>query len=288
MDQPPCGRWRWLDQPPVSESLSILPVPENPITPMPYLTAVRALSCGDESYAVIVSSREEFSNWLQNPEPGAELLEVVGLINDPEVWALAAQGTMPIPLDVILEDPAAEFSSLYRLVDVRNTRPVRVTIPARPGFKKALRLAVSLQLPVRILPGQPDAGVLTELAEAADFYLHDSMVDVPVEFFHSLFAAFCGTGGGTLWSFLEQDPAECPRRDDAGQALQPPDFVETHLTRIVSEGGECASCRWQPQCAGYFKFPESSYDCAGVKQLFAKLETAADELRRDVATHSAP
>ena len=168
MDQPPCGRWRWLDQPPVSESLSILPVPENPITPMPYLTAVRALSCGDESYAVIVSSREEFSNWLQNPEPGAELLEVVGLINDPEVWALAAQGTMPIPLDVILEDPAADFSSLYRLVDVRNTRPVRVTIPARPGFKKALRLAVSLQLPVRILPGQPDAGVLTELAEAAD------------------------------------------------------------------------------------------------------------------------
>ena len=251
---------------------------------MPYLMAEQAQSCDDESYFVTVSSREDFSHWLQNPEPGAELLEVVGLINDAEVWALAAQGTIPIPLDVILEDPAAEFSSLYRLVDVRNTRPVRVTIPAKPGFHKALRLAVSLQLPVRILPGQPDADILAELAEAADFYLRDSMVDVPVEFFHSLFAAFCGTGGGTLWSFLEQDPADFPRQDDTGQVLQPPDFVETHLAQIVDEGGECTSCRWKPQCAGYFKFPDPSYDCAGVKQLFAKLESAADELKRDVAT----
>lgn len=232
---------------------------------------------------VIVRTREEFQRWLDKPEPGAELLQVEGLINDPEAWALAAQGALPVPLDVILDDPAVEFSSLYRLVDVRNARPVRVTLPARPGFMKALRLAVSLQIPARLLPGQPDAAVLAELDEAAAFYLRDSMVDVPVEFFHSLFASFCQPVTGTLWTFLEQDPADCSQRDDRGQALLPPDFVENHLAQIVAAGGECATCRWQSVCAGYFKLPDATYPCAGVKRLFATLETAAAELKHDLA-----
>lgn len=250
---------------------------------IPYLPAAFAEACSEESYGVIIRTREEFHRWLTKPEPGAELLQVEGLIDDPEGWALAAQGSRPIPLDVILEDPAAEFSSLYRLVDVRNARPVRVTLPARPGFMKALRLAVSLQIPVRLLPGQPDAAVLAELDEAVDFYLRDPMVDVPVEFFHSLFAAFCQPVAGTLWTFLEQDPADCSPRDDRGQALLPPDFVNEHLARIVAAGGECANCRWQAVCAGYFKHPDATYPCAGVKRLFSTLEIAAAELRHDLA-----
>ena len=40
---------------------------------------------------------------------------------------------------LVLGDPASEFSALYRLVDVRIVRGVRVTIPAKPGFMKAVR-----------------------------------------------------------------------------------------------------------------------------------------------------
>jgi len=83
-------------------------------------------------------------------QTGVEWLQVEGLIGDPEVWALAAQGAIDIPLDVVLDDPATEFSSLYRLVDVRLARSVRLTIPAKPGLMKALRMAASLSLPVRI------------------------------------------------------------------------------------------------------------------------------------------
>lgn len=159
---------------------------------------------------------------------------------------------------MVPEDPAAEFSSLYRLVDVRNSRPVRVTIAARPGFMKALRLAVSLSLPVRLLPGQPNAALLAELHDAADFYLRDPMVEAPVEFFHSLLAGFFESETGTLWDFLEQSP----------------DFA--------SLGGECVTCRWQAVCAGYFKHPDPAYDCAGVKQLFTALEAAGEEIKRDL------
>ncbi len=173
---------------------------------------------------------------------------------------MAAQGTSQLPLDVMLTDPAAEFSSLYRLVDARIVRSVRVTMPARPGLMKALRLAVSLQLPVRLLPGQPSAEALAELTAAAHFYLRDPMVETPIEFFHSLLAAFRGLGDGTLWQFLEENPAG------------------------IHDGAECAACRWQPVCAGYFKRPDPTYACAGVKQLFATLEAAAEEIGRDLAS----
>lgn len=267
-----------MDQPEVSESRREPAVHEAPRFSTLYLTSEQAESSTADSYVVIVRTREEFTRWLLHPQPGAMLLQVEGLIMDPQGWALAAQGAQPIPLDVVLEDPASEFSSLYRLVDVRNSRPVRVTIAPRPGFMKALRLAVSLSLPVRLLPGQPDAALLAELHDAADFYLRDPMVEVPVEFFHSLLAAFFEPETATLWDFLEQSPDPVSSGDES---------LAAYLSRIVTSGGECATCRWQEVCAGYFKHPDPAYDCAGVKRLFIALEAAAEEIKRDLAGEDA-
>lgn len=233
----------------------------------------------------VVRGAEAFARCLQAPAPGVEWLQVEGLIGDGDVWALAAQGTVPIPLDVILEDPEREYSALYRLADVRLARQVQVTIPAKPGLMKALRLAASLQLPVRLLPGQPDGATLAELREAACFYLRDPMVEAPVEFFHSLLAAFQGQATGTLWSFLEEDPAIFSRCDDSGLPMRPAGFVESHWTRLAEEGAECADCRWASVCAGYFKWPDPAYGCAGVKELFAMIAAVGEEIARELASH---
>jgi hypothetical protein len=251
---------------------------------MVFLPAALADDYRGGPFIVVVQTREEFTRWLRDPKPEAEGIQVEGLIGDPEVWALAAQGGMQIPLDVILSDPALEFSSLYRLVDVRLVRAVRVSIPTQPGFLKALRLAASLQLTVRLLPGQPSPESLVELNEAAHFYLRDPMVEAPVEFFHSVFSAFRGREDGTLWTFLEQDPALFCHHDSKGQVILKPDFIETHLSQLLERGAECATCRWQPICAGYFKWPDPAYDCEGVKALFATLESAALEIAHDLAT----
>lgn len=263
-------------------------MPQEPDASLAFLTAAAAEGHRDGPCVVIVRTREEFVRWLRAPASGVEWLQVEGLLGDQEVWAMAAQGAATPALDVILGDPAAEFSALYRLVDVRIVREVRVTIPAIPGFLKALRLAAALQLRVRLLPGQPSAEALAELTEAAHFYLHDPMVETPVEFFHSLLAAFRGMGEGTLWRFLEKDPAVFSHRDATGRALHAPDLVATHLARLLKDGAECASCRWQPVCAGYFKVPDPAYACAGVKELFATLEAAADEITRDLASQETP
>jgi hypothetical protein len=233
-------------------------------------------------FAVIVRTPAEFAFWLAQPDPALQWLQVEGLLPHPEVWAMAAQGDASLPLDVVVANPAAEFSALYRLADVRLVREVRVTIPLVSGFAKALRLAASLQLPVRILPGQPDAEALAELAEAAEFYLHDPVVEAPIEFFHSLL------GGAqdppvTLWTILERDPGIFVEVDEEGRAHLPEDFVAQHLEGLIATGGECSSCASLAICGGFFKWPEPLYSCSGVKPLLARLQAAADELAQDLA-----
>jgi hypothetical protein len=251
----------------------------NSAAPVTYLAAASAKSHRGGAFVVIVRSKEELLRWSRRPERGVQWLQVEGLLRDADTWAMAAQYGSDLPLDVILTDPAREFSDLYRLADARIVRDVRVTMHVRPGFTKALRLATSLQLPVRLLPGQPSAEALAEMDAALGFYLHDPMAEAPVEFFHSLLMTLRGSRSVTLWTILEEDPGEFVRAGDR----RPPDFVETQLAALIGQETECATCRWRTVCAGYFKWPDPAYSCAGVQRLFASIDSAADEIGRDLA-----
>jgi hypothetical protein len=139
------------------------------------------------------------------------------------------------------------------LVDVCTVRNVCGSIPAAAGLLKAVKLAASLRFPVRILPGQPNPEVLAELTEALEFYLHGPMVEMPVEFFHSLLATVCGADRGSLWMILEEDPAAFPHYDAEGHLELPRSgglrsveipsgaFVEQYFKRLVEQGAECAT-----------------------------------------------
>jgi hypothetical protein len=285
-----------MDQPLVSDDSSHGCASPGPGRPIFFLLADAVREQSGRPFVVIVKSRDELCHWLGDPLPGLQWLQVEGLLRDPNAWTSAAHGASHIPLDVILSDPASEFSDLYRLVDVCAVRDVRVSMPAAPGFLKAVKLAASLRLPVRVLPGQPTPEVLAELTEALEFYLHEPMVEVPVEFFHSLLAAVCGADTGSLWMILEEDPAaflhydaeghpELPRSGGFRSVEIPPGaFVEHHLKSLVEQGAECATCPWKRACRGYFKWPDPAYSCGGVKQLFSAIEAAGDEIERDLAT----
>jgi hypothetical protein len=251
---------------------------------------------GARAFAAIVRSREELSRWIRGPAPGLQWLQVEGLLGDADAWIETAHGDSSVPLDVVLSDPASEFSDLYRLVDACSVRSIRVTIRVAPGFSKAAKLAAALRLPIRLLPGQPTTEVLAELNELLEIYLHEPMVEAPVEFFHSLLATMSGAETGSLWSILEEDPAEFRSYDADGRALLPRSgvfgsaetssegFVEQHLKSLVDQGAECATCPWQRFCSGYFKWPDPTYSCEGVKRLFSSVKAAADEIGRDLAS----
>src|SRR5215470_918623 len=264
--------------------------------PLSILPSTLAETQGDQPFVAIVRSRQELCRWLSNPPPGLRWLQIEGMLGDEEAWAEVAHSDSNIPLDVVLSDPALEFSHLYRLVDAYAVRAIRVTMPAAPGLTKAIRLAAALRLPVRVLPGQPSAAALEELHDALQFYLHEPTVDAPVEFFHSVLAAMCDWDAGSLWMILEEDPdafrhydadgrARVRRTSDPGQSeISSAGFVENHLSRLITQGAECATCPWQRPCRGYFKWPDPAYSCEGVKQLFFSIQTAANEIRQDLAS----
>lgn len=266
--------------------------------PISILPSALAEIQGDGPFVAIVRSRQELCRWLSNPPPGLRWLQVEGLLGDEQAWREAAQSDSNIPLDVVLSDPALEFSHLYRLVDAYAVRAIRVTMPAAPGLTKAIRLAAALRLPVRVLPGQPSAAVLEELNAALQFYLHEPTVDAPVEFFHSVLTTMYDRDAGSLWTILEEDPDVFRNYDAAGRARVPrtsdpnePEitsagFVENHLSRLIAQGAECATCPWQQPCRGYFKWPDPAYSCEGVKQLFFNIQTAGNEIRQDVASYT--
>ena len=288
-----------MDQPLVSVGSSVQPGPERPIV---FVRSDSVVEQGGCAFVVIVKSREELSQWLGNPPAGLQWLEVNGLLGGADAWESATQSGMNVPLDVFLANPGSQFSDLYRLVDVCAVRDVRVSMPASPGFLRALKLAIALRLPVRLLPGQPAPAVCAELTEALTFYLRDPMVETPVEFFHSVLAFLCGAHTGSLWTILEEDPAMFLHQDTDDRAKLPhisgslppeisvPAFVATRFKQLVEQNSECTTCPWQQICQGYFKWPDPAYDCRGIKQLFLIIKTAADEMKQELACgdHASP
>jgi hypothetical protein len=259
------------------------------------LPSALAETPGDEPFVAIVRSRDELSRWLREPPSGLSWLQVEGILGDSDAWMEAAHSGSDVSLDLILADPSSEFPELYKLVDVSAVHDVRVTIQARPGLLKAVKLAAALRFPIRLLPGQPQEDVLEELKQALDFYLHDPAVEAPVEFFHSWIARTRGAEVGSLWMILEEDPAaylqynvdgqtKLPSSGTVGSTDLPTEFVENHLKSLIEQGAECATCPWQQSCRGYFKWPDRGYSCQGIKDLFSVIQVAADEMARDLAS----
>jgi hypothetical protein len=269
--------------------------PLEPDWPILFLPSGSASGHSESSFVAIVRNRAELSQWLINPPVGLQWLQVEDLLGDQAAWIPATRCSSNVPLDVFITSPGSQFSDLYNLVDVLTVRDVRVSMPASPGFLRALKVAVALRLPVRLLPGQPSSETLIELLEAANFYLRDPMVETPVEFFHSALASMCGAGDGSLWMSLEEDPALFLHRtvedgfkirgvsSSTSPDLFAATFVDTWLKGLLEQHAECMTCPWQQICQGYFKWPYPTYDCGGVKQLFSTIEAVANEMDRELA-----
>ena len=218
-----------------------------------------------------------------------------GLPLDRVVWIemplalVEAPWPMGAPLDVVLEDPAREAAGLYALDRVRRDHPVRVTIPGRPGIARSARIAMALELPVRLLTPQPASDVLAELGEVLETYLHDSRATAPVEFLQSALAWSLFGDAPSPWAALEIDPDWYPRLGAGGapgDETWPPreaGFVARRFTRLVEAGGACATCRAREWCRGFFKWPDPAYECEGVWRLLARIEESAASISQDLA-----
>jgi hypothetical protein len=247
---------------------------------------------------------------IRSPDPAAivtgvtaEDLETVSFIKllslEGDVDCLVGWGDS-IPVDLVVADSCRDLPLLYRCAPLRATHPIRVSVPLAPGFANVVKLAVSLNFAVKIEGGQPDEALVAELQRLARFYLHQSTVSEPIEFFHSLFLALYHHDPVTLWTIQEEDPSLLRYITDQGEETLPgrlagvafnqgfAAFVQDLQDGVAGETGECVNCNFLRQCQGYFKWPRREYRCDGVKALLQILKSAAEELRADVASFPAP
>lgn len=247
---------------------------------------------------VIVRAREPAAlvTALAAEEPeciaGARLLSLAADSEPLNAWAPG------LPVDLVMADPAAEFPLLYQHTELLDNHPVRVVIPVRPGFAKAVKVAVSLQFAVWLEPGQPEPALIEELAEVMAFYLRQPTVAQPVEFFHSALLGFYHDDPAPLWVVLDADPQYLRSVADDGAELLPGRLASVEatvaadadadlgewITNVLATADECRTCEFLTSCGGYFKWPRRDYDCAGIKRLLGELRDAAAELRGDLGS----
>jgi hypothetical protein len=220
---------------------------------------------------------------------GARLLSLDADSEPLHAWAPG------LPLELVIDDPATEFPLLYRHTHLLENHPVWVAIAVRPGFVKAVRLAVALDFAVRLEVGQPEPALIEELVEVLGFYLRQPTVARPIEFFHGALLGFFHDEPAPLWVLLDENPQEQRQINDdgiedlpgrlagAGIAMAADADLVAWMEQALAVDDECQRCEFLQSCGGYFKWPRRDYDCAGVKRLFGELREAATELRRDLS-----
>jgi len=199
-----------------------------------------------------------------------------------------------VPIELVVQDPTAEFPLLYDCTNLLDRHPVRVSIPLTRGFDQAAKLAVSLQFAVRLRVTQPDSLPVDALRNILHFYLHHSTASQPIDFIHSLFFAFHDEEPVTLWEIQEEDPARFRFVDDQGSEHLPGRLAQTDFEgdkalfldpfkkTVRMPESECSDCPFFQNCGGYFKWPDPHYRCDGIKPLLQMLRDAAEELRSDL------
>jgi hypothetical protein len=219
-------------------------------------------------------------------------VQLQGLRGDADVLGGWGHG---IPVQLTMDDPRTQFPALYRYGGLVRTHPVRVTMPVRPGFSRAVRLATALRMAVKLEVGQPAPAAVEELVHVLDLYLHEPSCRQPIEPFHGALGALYRGATTTVWDIQEENPAYVRRVDhDGSEGLIRRDLVGPldgdlatlveRWGRVLRDGaGECRTCEAWATCGGYFKWPRRDYECTGVRALFRTLVAAAAELRQDVA-----
>ena len=244
---------------------------------------------------VIVRSSQptEIVDCLRNAD--LKNVRFIQLLSTPQDCGILESTAESVPIEIALTDPATNYAQLYKYVTLLDTHPVRIAIPVVPGFSNAAKLAVALNFAVKLELEQPDGRLIDEVISVLDLYLHRSNVQQPIEFFQTMLLSFYRDEPISLWEIAEEDPTQVRYITDdgeetiskrfAGQRLNGgvEDFVDRYSQQMLLEKSECNDCEFFLRCRSYFKWPDKTYECTGVKKLFRTLGNAAEELKQDLA-----
>lgn len=216
-------------------------------------------------------------------------LQLLSLDRDLDVLRELPPG---LPVEIVVDDVASQSGLLYRFADFLKVRPIRVRVPVLPGFGKVVKIATAIEFAVILEVGQPDRTTSEEMTAFLDTYLHQTTMAAPVEFFQSLLMAFFMREPVTIWEIQDEDPRTWRYVTDDGTVV-----LSKRLSRlpelsvlrsmdgikalVPTWNAQCVSCRFLAHCQGYFKLPDTTYQCREIISLLRLIEEAAEDLRKD-------
>jgi hypothetical protein len=213
---------------------------------------------------------------------------------------------LPQGLSLTLNLRPAEAANVYTSSWLSDRFSLAVLMDSEKGLLEGVKIVTSAQIPVVInLDSFSDD---SELNSALDYYLHERHLQVPIEFFHSLFTAQIQGANSSLTDVYPESPEEHLYVDESGAITgsarlagagkffgsvteDPQIDKDSALYKMLSNpkkslflsGSSCASCEAFDVCAGYLRLVDTTFDCAAWLQIFRDIKSKAREIIQDLS-----
>ena len=249
---------------------------------------IRSGSCGD-----IVRAHKALGDRIVG-------VELEKLSDDVSLLSALPQG-----ISLTLKLRPVEAANVYTSSWLSDRFALAALMDVEKGLLEGVRIVTSAQIPVVInLDSLSDD---SELISVLDYYLHDRHLQVPIEFFHSLFTARIQGKTVSLAEVYPENPeqhmyvyesgaiAGSSRLAKAGKFFgsitadpqidreSAPYKTLINLKKsLFLSGSSCVSCEAFDVCAGYLRIVDTNFDCGPWLRMFKEIKATAKEIVEDL------
>ncbi|MGO9569501.1 MAG: hypothetical protein ACLP5H_18375 [Desulfomonilaceae bacterium] len=228
-------------------------------------------------------------------------VELEGLGED-----LSSLSALPLGLPVRVKLHPGDAPHLYTNTWLVDRFSLDVLMDVDKGLLHGVKIVTSTMVPVTVnIEVVSDTG---ELMSALDYYLHDTHVQVPVEFFHSMITACLRGETVALLDLYPESPAEFLYVDESGRVSasarlaragrflgtvsgglkideESPLYIDLlhRKKNLVLSGSKCVACQRFDLCEGYLRFVDTNFDCDPFLEVFGAIKDTAKEIADDLA-----
>lgn len=216
---------------------------------------------------------------------------------------------LPIGLPMTVKMHPGDAAQVYTSSWLSDRFVLGILMDVDNGLLQGVRIVTSAGVPVILnLDEVHDTG---ELISVLHYYLHEPHLQVPVEFFHSLFNAFLNKETLSLEGMYPESPDTFLYIDESGRVSgsarlarankffgevttglalneESPEYKNLLDRRknIFLFGSACAACEHFDLCGGYLRFIENKFDCEPFINAFTEMKTKAREIAADLSVSS--
>lgn len=218
---------------------------------------------------------------------------------------------LPVGLSLVVKIEAADAAQLYTNTWLADRFALAALMDVEPGLTIGVKTATAASVPVILnIENLTEPG---ELASVLDYYLHAAHLQVPIEFFHSMFKAQLQGRPLSLTDIYPESPDRFLYVHESGHVTgsnrlarvgrffgtatdtlqldeDSPLFAMLRDPRKAAflQNSGCCSCESFDLCTGYLRVVDKEFDCTPFLQVFAELKSEARELASDLAEAQAP